>query len=345
MIRRAVLALSIAGSLLILPACISPAEHTPTVEEKKTSSLGDSPISEVPRYEPQSWSTAFSRESLRQAAMGEVDRYFNSRETPNAFVVEEYFDPELPELHRTCSSRAVETLFNSFSLHSGEEGGDSTILLIGGLSENQDWIVETARSIKSDWPEQVRPGQSLSFPDWLDAARAPAGVSYGYGERNAIVIALNISQYGCGEVERLVYHEAFHSLSARLDGKSLMGFSLDEMAHMGLWFREGSADFFSESLAALETDSDYLGTTVTVATGEMTGLTSMEANLESNRAYTVGQFAVEYIVANVGVEAVLDVYRGIGQGLTFYEAFEEGVGVSTEEFYSSVEQIKVDAAG
>lgn len=345
MIRRAVLALSIAGSLLILPACISPAEHTPTVEEKKTSSSGDSPISEVPRYEPQSWSTAFSREALRQAAMGEVERYFNSRETPNAFVVEEYFDPELPELHRTCSSRAVETLFNSFSLHSGEEAGDSTILLIGGLSENQDWIVETARSIQSDWPEQIRNGGSVSFPDWLDMARAPADATYGYGERNAIVIALNISHFGCSQVERLAYHEAFHSLSARLDGKSLMGFSEDETAHMGLWFREGSADFFSESLAALETDSDYLGTTVTVATGEMTGLTSMEANLESNRAYTVGQFAVEYIVANVGVEAVLDVYRGIGQGLTFYEAFEEGVGVSLEEFYSSVEQIKVDAAG
>jgi hypothetical protein len=277
--------------------------------------------------------------------MGEVERYFNSRETPNAFVVEEYFDPELPELHRTCSSRAVETLFNSFSLHSGEEAGDSTILLIGGLSENQDWIVETARSIQSDWPEQIRNGGSVSFPDWLDMVRAPADATYGYGERNAIVIALNISHFGCSQVERLVYHEAFHSLSARLDGKSLMGFSEDEMAHMGLWFREGSADFFSESLAALETDSDYLGTTVTVATGEMTGLTSMEANLESNRAYTVGQFAVEYIVANVGVEAVLDVYRGIGQGLTFYEAFEEGVGVSIEEFYSSVEQIKVDAAG
>jgi hypothetical protein len=277
--------------------------------------------------------------------MGEVERYFNSRETPNAFVVEEYFDPELPELHRTCSSRAVETLFNSFSLHPGEEAGDSTILLIGGLSENQDWIVETARSIQSDWPEQIRNGGSVSFPDWLDMARAPADATYGYGERNAIVIALNISHFGCSQVERLVYHEAFHSLSARLDGKSLMGFSEDEMAHMGLWFREGSADFFSESLAALETNSDYLGTTVTVATGEMTGLTSMEANLESNRAYTVGQFAVEYIVANVGVEAVLDVYRGIGQGLTFYEAFEEGVGVSIEEFYSSVEQIKVDAAG
>jgi hypothetical protein len=342
MISRAVLAFSLVGSLLVLPACISSAENTPPVEEKKTSSLGESPISEVPRYEPQSWSTVFSRESLRQAAMGEVERYFSSRDRPNTFSVEEYFDPELPELHRTCSSGAVEKLFNSFSLHSGEEAGDSTILLIGGLSDNQDWIVETARSIKSDWPEQVRPGQSLSFPDWLDAARAPADATYGYGERNAIVIALNISQYGCGQVERLAYHEAFHSLSARLDGKSLMGFSMDEMAHMGLWFREGSADFFSESLAALENDSEYVGTTVTAAAGEMTRLTSMEANLESNRAYTVGQFALEYIVANVGVEAVLDVYRGIGRGLTFYEAFEEGVGIPTENFYNLVEQIELE---
>jgi hypothetical protein len=330
MIRRAVLALSITGSLLVLPACISSAETTPTVE----------------RYEPESWSTVFSRESLRQAAMGEAERYFNSRENPNAFSVEEYFDPELPELHRTCASRAAEKLFNSFSLHSGEEAGDSTILLIGGLSENQDWIVETARSIQSDWPEQIRNGESVSFPDWLDMARAPADATYGYGERNAIVIALNISHFGCSQVERLVYHEAFHSLSARLDGKSLMGFSEDETAHMGLWFREGTADFFSESLAALEGDSKYWGMSPTIAAGEMTRLTSMEANLDgNNRVYTVGQFAVEYIVANVGVEGVLDVYRGIGRGLTFYEAFEEGVGVSIEEFYSSVEQIKVDAAG
>lgn len=329
----------------MLSACATPIESATLAEEQKTSSQGDSLASEAELYQPRSWSTSFNRESLRQAAMGEVDKFFSSRDDPAAFRVEAYFDPELPEPVRNCSTSAVERLFNSFSMHAGDDEADSTILLIGGMSENQDWIVDTARSIQSDWPAQVRNGQSLLFPDWLDMARAPVDSSYGYGERNAIVFALNISQDSCAWVERLVYHEAFHSLSARLDGKSLMGFSEDEMAHMGLWFREGSADFFSESLAALETDSEYFGTTVTVAAGEMTVLTSMEANLESNRAYTVGQFAVEYIVANVGVEAVLDVYRGIGRGLTFYEAFEEAVGVPIEEFYSSVEQIEVDAEG
>lgn len=270
--------------------------------------------------------------------MREMDTFFDLRADSDAIIVDAHFDPGLPQLVRECALGAVELLFLSFATDARSDAEDLSIVLIAGRSDNQDWTVDTARSIDSDWPAQVRNGKSLLFPDWLDAARVSVSSTYGYGEHNAIVLSLSNSfMNSCEQTERLVYHEAFHSLAARLDGKSLMAFPEGEMLHMGRWFREGTADFFAEALVVRNSDSKYFGTSPKVEPGELVRLTSMDSG---DRSYTVGQFAVEYLVANVGVEPVLDVYRRIGTGLSFYEAFGQAIGVPIDEFYSRVENIE-----
>lgn len=329
------------ASIFLLTGCGESRPKANPAEGPLVSQDAESSTPDLEQYQFGSWSTSFSRDSLRQAAMREMETFFDLRADSDAIIVDAHFDPGLPQPARECSLGAVELLFLSFATDVASEAENLSIVLIAGRSDNQDWIVETARSIDSDWPAQVRNGKSLLFPDWLDAARVSASSTYGYGEHNAIVLSLSNSfMNSCEQTERLVYHEAFHSLAARLDGKSLMAFPEGDMRHMGRWFREGTADFFAEALVVRNSDSKYWGTSPKVEPGELVRLTSMDSG---DRSYTVGQFAVEYLVANVGVEPVLDVYRRIGIGLSFYEAFGQAVGVPIDEFYSRVENIEFNS--
>lgn len=322
-----------------LSSCSAPGEPAHVENEIVAVVEERSEALEVEPYQPNSWSRSINRESLRQAAFGEVERFFDSREEPAPFRVKAYFGPNLPETTATCAVEYVETVFNKISIRPNGDEGESSILLIAETADNQDWIVETARSIESDWVGQVRGNRELLFPDWLDSARAPSNYTNGYGEHNAIVLIPNsFAGDSCERIEGLAYHEAFHSLTARIDGKSLVGFSLDEMHHMGRWFREGAADFFAQSLIAIERDAEYVGVSALIEPGEMVKMSSMD---NGPRVYVVGHFVVEYIVANVGVEPIFEIHQAIGEGKSFEDALEEGIGMPAEEFYDIVENMEI----
>lgn len=322
-----------------LPSCSSPdypapvARETDAVTEQKSEEL------EVEPYLPNSWARSINRESVRQAAFAEAKKFFDSREEPAPFTVEAYFGPNLPEETAACATEYVETVFNKISMESVVDDGDSSILLIAETANNQDWIVETARSIDSDWVSQSGDNWSILFPDWLDRARSPSTFTNGYGEHNAIVlIPTAYDAESCERIQRLAYHEAFHSLTARIDGKSLVGFAQKDMHHMGRWFREGAADFFAQALIAIDRDSEYATVTALIEPGEMVKMSSME---NGPRVYIVGHFVVEYIVANLGVEPIFAIHQAIGEGKTFEEALEEGIGMPAGEFYDIVENMEI----
>lgn len=336
---------TVATVLLSLPIALSScsAPVGPTQIENKAPPALTEENSKVPEVEPYrlgSWERSINRESVRQAAFAQAEAFFDSRPAPAPFTVEPHFGPNLPSPTAKCATEYVETVFNKISMESVVDDGESSILLIAETANNQDWIVETARSIESDWVSQSGENWSVEFPDWLDMARSPSSFTNGYGEHNAIVLIPNTADASsCEKIERLVYHEAFHSLTARIDGKSLVGFAQEDMHHMGRWFREGTADFFAQAIIATERGSEYVGVSALIEPGEMVKMSSME---NGYRVYIVGHFVVEYIVANVGVEPIFEIYQAIGEGKSFEDALEEGIGIPVEEFYDIVENMEID---
>lgn len=323
-----------------LSSCSTPSEPATVDNENAAVTEKRTEVTEVEPYQPNSWSKSINRESIRQTAFAQAEAFFDSREAPAPFTVEAYFGPNLPETTATCAVEYVETVFNKISHHGAVAEEYSSILLIAETANNQDWIVETARSIESDWVSQSGENWSVEFPDWLDMARSPSSFTSGYGEHNVIVLIPNTADASsCEKIERLVYHEAFHSLTARIDGKSLVGFAQEDMHHMGRWFREGAADFFAQAIIATERGSEYVGVSTLIEPGEMVKMSSME---NGYRVYIVGHFVVEYIVANVGVEPIFEIHQAIGEGKSFEDALEEGIGIPVEEFYDIVENMEID---
>ena len=57
-------------------------------------------------------------------------------------------------------------------------------------------------------------------------------------------------------------------------------------------------------------------------------------------AYAIGEIAVEFIVANVGMSKFMDIYVNLGKGQKFDAAFKTATGVELTDFYAMFEEIR-----
>jgi ABC-type phosphate/phosphonate transport system substrate-binding protein len=55
----------------------------------------------------------------------------------------------------------------------------------------------------------------------------------------------------------------------------------------------------------------------------------------SSDPYNYGSLATEYIVASVGIEPLMTIWKLAGQGASFEDAFEEALGISVQDFYAA----------
>jgi hypothetical protein len=49
--------------------------------------------------------------------------------------------------------------------------------------------------------------------------------------------------------------------------------------------------------------------------------------------YTLGQIATEYIIVNTDVESLMSIFKYVGEGMQFHEAFEKAIGIDLVKFY------------
>ena len=62
-------------------------------------------------------------------------------------------------------------------------------------------------------------------------------------------------------------------------------------------------------------------------------------NFESN-PYGIGQAATEYIIASVGFESLLNMFKFTGTEGTFSAGFKKATGIELSEFYSKFESAR-----
>jgi hypothetical protein len=56
--------------------------------------------------------------------------------------------------------------------------------------------------------------------------------------------------------------------------------------------------------------------------------------------YTIGRAATEYIVASVGVDKYFQIYRNVGSGQSFPDAFASATGISLASFYEKFDRLQ-----
>jgi hypothetical protein len=143
-------------------------------------------------------------------------------------------------------------------------------------------------------------------------------------------------------------HEFFHLAQGSLM-KNDLGLSFHTLAtSIPSWFFEGGASFIGTAYA----DQSGLAIWNNIRNEEIYAYESGRGKNEplssfltndldrpspegqSHRPYGIGLLACEYIVASVGMENFLDIYRGMGQGLTFSQSFSKATNMELNDFYN-----------
>jgi hypothetical protein len=138
-------------------------------------------------------------------------------------------------------------------------------------------------------------------------------------------------------------HELFHTVQFSLLGYNLDRFGPGHPQAVPRWFMEGSANYFGYYIVEkLGFDSYKNGRDSQVrlnAEYRVIKPLSTYDNYETN-PYGIGQAATEYIIASVGFESLLNIFKFTGSEGTFSAGFKKATGIELSEFYSKFESAR-----
>jgi hypothetical protein len=154
----------------------------------------------------------------------------------------------------------------------------------------------------------------------------------------------------------LLAHEYFHIVQSNL-GKYPNGSQVKsgkpEMANsFPAWFIEGSADYVGFAVGALSQNATYWE-----GRERMFSYAPPEESINKNAIadyeirtccanntptypFGIGRVAIEYIIASIGFQKMLDIFLDFATSRNFETSFEKVTGISKEAFYQKFEQIR-----
>jgi hypothetical protein len=144
----------------------------------------------------------------------------------------------------------------------------------------------------------------------------------------------------------LLAHEYFHLVQGTLTSRELK-------RRIPVWFLEGTAEFVGYSIAALAMGGTYLE-------GREKMLSYSPPNYPVNDnaisdyevliggpgqqtyvyPYHIGQVATEYIVASIGFQKILDIFKDYSLTNNFETSFKNITGIDKKDFYEKFENVR-----
>ena len=271
------------------------------------------------------WPSDFSRKELIDSAMARTLEYVNKQaETENARKITVHFEPDFPESQRAWIEELAAESMKIF----GADIYPGGVHLVVGDSR---YLVEIL--------EEEKPAEFVA--EFCGNDEAPEGdIFFCAGSDIAMVRFGRTVDNGAlendGSWTSVVAHEVFHTFQHFQSEK----ISQQQGLPSPVWMDEGSAEFFGFALAELTGVSSYYVSPWSwrfyLPDPEL-GLKTFGARPPfpyPPEEYWMGQMATEYIVASVGLDVLLDIYREYGSsGGNFEAAFETATGLPLAEFY------------
>lgn len=334
------------ASLLILAGCTANAEDSNSGDFPSASEAEGQTAEETEGFvlEPLSepWPAEISRDALIGAALFETFESFDAMKVEpcpiNHYV---YLPDTFHEDHVDLTESFSRDVVNLFCDELYKD-----IYIVGGTHE---YVLETiaANNIPSD-PHGgvcgVPVGEDMSA-DWFVACAYDGDIAW---------IGSSIGTVRFGEVVNddwataRAIHEVVHLVQDQQFSGGEQG--TPQRPHprfRPVWLIEGGAEFLADSVAKYLQIQEYQWTTPTDRSGGRIGL-DVTSDLEVFEwwasptlgpvDYYAGQVASEYIVASVGFDAYMDIFRRMdaNEG-DFDKSFEEAIGISLEDFYGKFE--------
>ena len=168
--------------------------------------------------------------------------------------------------------------------------------------------------------------------------------AYCAGYKNLILLVyLNPSQNWDIGKRSTPAHEIFHTVQYSLLGYNVERIGPGHPQRVPRWFMEGTANYFGYYMVQkLGFDSYENGRSNQVRfNSEYRNVKPLSTydNFESN-PYGIGQAATEYIIASVGFESLLNIFKFTGTEGSFSAGFKKATGIELSEFYSKFENAR-----
>jgi hypothetical protein len=271
------------------------------------------------------WSTKFDIKSQIKAAIDSTDAYVGVVRPDNSYEIA--IQNSVRESDRKWITQMLDYTNGFFSKIEREK-------LKIFLGNTHDWSRETVRNAGVWFGDP-----SQSYP--CSNGTQDAGCA---GYKNLVLwIFMNPAQTWDVGRRSIPAHEVFHTIQYSLLGYDIQRVGPDNPQRVPRWFMEGSANYFGYYIVEkLGFDSYENGRNSQVRyNSEYRNLNPLSSydNFESN-PYGIGQAATEYIIASVGFESFLNIFKFTGTEGTFSAGFKKATGIELSEFYSKFESAR-----
>lgn len=271
------------------------------------------------------WATKFKVKSLVAAALNSTDSYGGVVLPSNSYEIA--IENSVKDSDRKWISKMLDYANGFFSKIEREK-----IKIF--LGNTHDWSRDTMKSA-SVW---------IGHPDQPYPCSNGTQDAYCAGYKNLVLlIFINPSQNWDVGRRSTPAHEVFHTVQYSLLGYNLENFGPGHPQRVPRWFMEGSANYFGYYVVeklGFETYENGRDNQVRF-NAEYRNIKPLSTydDFESN-PYGIGQAATEYIIASVGFESLLNIFKFTGTEGTFSAGFKKATGIELTEFYSKFESAR-----
>jgi hypothetical protein len=315
------------GASVAKPIAAPIASPTPAPTPTPTPSPTPTPTPTPQKVVFTPWASSFHTTLMTQTALEATSSYFGKATPSNDYEIS--IDPLITNSDRIWITSALDYANGLFTNIPREK-------------------VKVFLGTTHSWSKRTVMSAGLWIGDPKAEFPCSQGINDAYcAERNLVLLIYSDiyapnSQYRWDFGRRSTpAHEIFHTVQFALAGPNVGNDPFNpNPQHIPRWLMEGSANYFGFYVA------DRLGFDV-YQTGRDQQVNNNPAyrtivplsqydNFTSD-PYGIGQAASEYIIASVGFEKFLNIWKFTKSESSFVEGFKKAIGLSIEDFYTKFE--------
>ena len=269
------------------------------------------------------WATSFVTKDMTMKALQSTSEYLGSVTPSNSYQFT--VDPAITEADKSWITTALNYVNGAFN---NVLQGKVKVF----LGTNHEWSATNLKKA-NEWigdPQSPYPcsngtndaycaGPNLVLLIYSDIYRANTNYMWDVGRKSTPA------------------HEMFHNVQFAVGGRS---FGPNEPAHIPRWLMEGSANYFGYFVV----DKLQIGT---YDAGRQQQITTNPSYRDSkplseydnfnSDPYGIGQAASEYLIASVGFENFLNIWKYTKSENSFELGFKKATGIEISDFYAKFE--------
>ena len=282
-----------------------------------------SPTATVSKISFTPWATSFATEEMVAAALAKTSEFLGNVKPSSSYTLT--VDPLVTASDREWITKMLDYTNGAFS-----DVLQGRVKIF--LGTNHDWSASTLRSAGT-WVGD--PGSPYPCSN---------GVNDAYCAENDIALLIYSDIYKPNSNYRwdvgrrsTPAHELFHNVQFALGGRNV---GPNDPTHIPRWLMEGSAAFFGQYIVEkLDLDKYSVGRNrqITESPSYRTVMPLVQYDNFNSDPYGIGQAASEYLIASVGFESFLNIWKFTKTEGSFNRGFAKAVGIEISEFHNRFE--------